>query len=93
MIAKDCPFCGMKNNLDIDTLYPSGTGWKEEQLSDGNTIRYYVSAYDVPKEQWCYKVVCNESYGGCGAEIHGDSIDEVIDKWNTRPEVKNAEIS
>lgn len=82
MIAKDCPFCGMKNNLDIDTLYPSGIGWKDS----GHGYRYYVSIHEeqLPREQWCYKVVCNESYGGCGAEIHGDSIDEVIDKWNTR---------
>ena len=86
MIAKNCPFCGMKNNLDIDTLYPSGIGWKEDDLGDGTTFRHYVSIYseDLPREQWCYKVVCNDSYGGCGATMHGDSIEEVINKWNKR---------
>lgn len=81
--AKPCPFCGMKNNLDIDTLYPSGIGWKED-----NDIRHYVSIHqeELPREQWCYKVICNESYGGCGAEIHGDSAEEAINKWNKRVE-------
>ena len=76
-----CPFCGKAINAnDNDTLYPSGTGWKEE--ADG--FRSYHSVYDVPKEQWCYKIVCQEHYGGCGAEIHGDSIEEVKEKWNKR---------
>ena len=85
MIAKNCPFCGMRNNLDIDTLYPSGIGWiDEEELGQG--FRHYVSVHErhLPKEQWCYKVVCNESYGGCGATMHGDSKEEVVEKWNKR---------
>lgn len=80
MNAKPCPFCGMICNLDLDTLYPSGIGWKDA----GVGYRHYVSAWGVPKEQWCYKIVCNESYGGCGAEIQGDSTTEVIEKWNKR---------
>ena len=77
---RTCPFCGSKINADdLDTLYPSGTGWKEE---DGH--RHYVSVYEVPREQWCYKIVCQEHYGGCGAEMHGDSITEVKEKWNKR---------
>lgn len=83
MQAKPCPFCGMDINAnDHDTLYPSGTGWKDT----GEGYRHYVSAYDVPKEQWCYKIICNESYGGCGAELHGDSVGEVLEKWNRRNE-------
>jgi hypothetical protein len=79
--AKPCPFCGKKIDInDEDTLYPSGTGWKDS----GEGYRHYVSIYDVPKEQWCYKIVCQEHYGGCGAEIHGDSVDETIEKWNRR---------
>ena len=82
--AKDCPFCGRKvNSEDIDTLYPSGTGWIDH-VDEEYEYRSYVSAYDVPKEQWCYKIICNESYGGCGAEIHGDSAEEAIEKWNKR---------
>lgn len=80
--AKPCPFCGHSiDPNDIDTLYPSGTGWIDHHT---DAFRSYVSAYEVPKEQWCYKIICNESYGGCGAEVHGDSIDETLDKWNTR---------
>lgn len=76
-----CPFCGSKINAeDPDTLYPSGTGWEDA----GEGYRHYVSSYNVPKEQWCYKIVCQEHYGGCGAEIHGDSVDEVKEKWNKR---------
>ena len=78
---KSCPFCGKVMDADDpDTLYPSGTGWKDA----GDGYRHYVSIYDVPKEQWCYKIVCQEHYGGCGTEIHGDSIEEVKKKWNKR---------
>jgi hypothetical protein len=78
--AKPCPFCGTKINVnDRDIMYPAGFGWKEE---DGH--RYYVDIHDVPREQWCYKIVCQEHYGGCCAEIIGDSVDEVIEKWNKR---------
>ena len=77
---KPCPFCGKSIDAnDVDTLYPSGTGWVE---SDSH--RHYVSIYEVPKEQWCYKIVCQEHYGGCGAEVYGDSIEEVKEKWNKR---------
>ena len=76
-----CPFCGKKiDPTDIDTLYPSGTGW---ETGEGG-YRHYVSAREVPKDQWCYKVVCQEHYGGCGAEVHGDSKEEALEKWNRR---------
>lgn len=78
--AKPCPFCG--KNIDLnghDTLYPAGFGWVQE---DG--YRHYVDIYDVPKEQWCYKIVCDETAGGCGATVMGDSIEETINKWNKR---------
>lgn len=87
MNAKPCPFCGMKCNLDIDTLYPSGIGWLEDIWDgEGNAFRHYVSIHkrELPKEQWCYQIVCNKSYGGCGAIMHGDSKQEVINKWNKR---------
>ncbi len=80
MNALPCPFCGAHMNPhDRDTLYPSAVGWKEE-----NGYRSYCDIYDVPKEQWCYKIICNESYGGCGATMYGDSITETLDKWNKR---------
>ena len=78
---KPCPFCGSQMNPDDpDTLYPSGIGWVEDEWWS----RHYVNAHNVPKEQWCYKIVCQEHYGGCGAEIHGDSVEAVKTKWNTR---------
>lgn len=83
---KPCPFCGMKLDPDdIDTVYPSGVGWMEYR-DENFECRSYHAATAVPKEQWCFKVICNESYGGCGAEIHGDSREEAIEKWNTRHE-------
>lgn len=81
---KPCPFCGMKlDPEDVDTVYPSGVGWKEDETE---LYRYYVSSREVPKEQWCYKVVCQEHYGGCNASITGDSKEEAIEKWNKRSE-------
>jgi hypothetical protein len=75
-----CPFCGKPVDLeDHDTLYPSGTGWRDDE--NGRTYQRYNQ---VPKEQWCWKLVCNELSGGCGAEIHGDSRQEALAKWNTR---------
>lgn len=81
LIAKNCPFCGANvNPNDMDTLYPSGIAWVE---SSGGYL-HYDSALKYPKEQWCYKIICNESYSGCGAEIHGDSKEEALEKWNKR---------
>lgn len=83
MNAKPCPFCGAKINADdIDTLYPSGIGW----IDADEGYRHYVSIHEqpLPKDQWCYKIICQEHYGGCGAEIHGDSKEEAVEKWNRR---------
>jgi ribosomal protein L37AE/L43A len=81
---KPCPFCGKQPSPDDpDTLYPSGTGWVERR-----GLRHYVSFREAPKEQWCYSMNCPEPSGGCGAEIHGDSAEEAMRKWNTRTEPK-----
>ena len=75
-----CPFCGRHPDIgDGDTLYPTGTGWKQD---DG--YRSYHRYTEVPKEQWCYGMHCTESSGGCGAEVHGDSAVEALAKWNSR---------
>ena len=86
--ALPCPFCGMNADLDgEDTIYPTGTGWWfNEELQ----IRTYHRALEVPKEQWCWGMHCPETYGGCGARIHGDSKDEALAKWNTR---SNADVT
>ena len=89
MIAKDCPFCGKSIDPDdIDTLYPSGSGWKESDWGDGTMIRHYVSVHSekLPKEQWCYKIICQTHYGGCGATMYGDSKEETLENWNKRVE-------
>jgi hypothetical protein len=77
-----CPFCGKGVDLDDeDTLYPSGVGWKfDEELQ----MRTYHRLHDVPPEQWCYGLHCSTNSGGCSAEIHGDSKEEVVYKWNRR---------
>ena len=84
--ALPCPFCGMNADLDgEDTIYPTGTGWRfNEELQ----IRTYHRALEVPEEQWCWGMHCPETYGGCGASIHGDSKDEALAKWNTRSNAK-----
>lgn len=78
---KPCPFCGKEVDIDgEDTLYPNGTGWK---ISDGG-LRGYFSFREVPKEQWCWSIHCPENYGGCGAQVSGDSKEEAIEKWERR---------
>lgn len=77
---KPCPFCGKEPDIsDGDSLYPTGTGWKDE-----GEYRSYHKGSEVPKEQWCYAAGCSELSGGCSAEVFGDSRQEAIDKWNTR---------
>ena len=84
-----CPFCGMVSDTDWDdTLYPTGSFWADHP--DG--FRHYFSRAlyrgdesKMPEpEGKVFQIVCSENYGGCGAEIHGDSIEEVIQKWERR---------
>lgn len=75
-----CPFCGKKPELDgEDTLYPTGR-WRED---DG--IRHYLFPDDPrPAHGQVYTMHCPETYGGCGAQVSGDSKDAVLGKWNRR---------
>ena len=81
---KPCPFCGKVPDLDDpDTLYPIGVYW----YPDGD----YGQTYSTQKFNHigvagtpCYKLVCDILFGGCGAEMHGDSKQEVIEKWSRR---------
>lgn len=77
-----CPFCGMipDPEEDEDCLYPSGTGWRDRP----NGLREYLDFRMVPRSNWCYTLHCVQHHGGCGAEMHGDSRQEAIDKWNKR---------
>lgn len=81
----DCPFCGFVFPDDpddlLDVVYRTGTVWRKAKYG-----RTYHASADFPGavDGYCWKVLCNESMGGCGVEMHGDSQQEVIDKWNTR---------
>ena len=88
-----CPFCGrdLKNDLD-DSFYPTGTKWEDvDCLGDGqNVIRRYLSLREPLRSDniiasgSVYGVYCATSSGGCGAELSGDSPEEVLARWNTR---------
>ena len=88
MKLKPCPFCGLTSDTDWeDTLYPSGVGWREDTgvIDDVTPFRHYLGAYR--RDQWqgtCYEINCAVTYGGCGANISGDSEEDVIEKWNKR---------
>lgn len=76
-----CPFCGKEVDLDCpDTLYPSGIVW----VNDEECYRFYGTRkqYPVP-DGHCYTLHCNNGVG-CGAQMHGDSAEEVIEQWNRR---------
>lgn len=78
-----CPFCGWAPSPDddlIDVVYPSGTMWRQK----GNFRTYHSYSERQEGDQFCWNVVCNESMGGCGAEMYGDSKEEAISKWNRR---------
>lgn len=81
MTLLPCPFCGYELDPDeSDHLYPSGVGWRDD-LHSG---RSYHPGREVPPEQRCWQVVCSQHMGGCGAEMHGDSKQEAVDRWNRR---------
>lgn len=74
-----CPFCGSAlDDADHDTLHKSHIAWK---YAHGH--RKYVR-YNEPCDGHCYEVHCPTTYGGCGATITADSIEEVIAAWNKR---------
>ena len=77
-----CPFCGWTADPTdlIDVVYPSGTMWRE--VGGYRTYLHYQDRQEG--DNFCFVVVCNQSMGGCSAEIHGDSKEEAIAKWNRR---------
>ena len=83
---KDCPFCGCHVDFDDpDTLHPSGVFWRD---TEHGRLYYGWSECDFEdRENKCYQLNCL----GCGCEMHGDSKDEVIEKWEKR--VKRVKIS
>jgi hypothetical protein len=82
MKALPCPFCGKEVDFDdADTLYPSGSGWKDDVIEG---IRTYHNFRIVPKSQWCWSMHCPTPAGGCGCEVSGDSKEEALARWNLR---------
>lgn len=80
---KECPFCGKVPDLDEpDTLYPTGIVWKYNKEFD--RISYHTRREMPDYDGQCYSLNCPTHLGGCGAEIHGDSIEEVKERWERR---------
>ena len=78
--VKDCPFCGLQVDIaDSDVLHIDGA-----YVDEPNGMRHYVSAWDEKRTGFCYVLNCPVHYGGCGCSMSGDSIQEVLDKWNER---------
>lgn len=79
--AMPCPFCGRASNIhDSETLFPTGARWRETDI--GRIYHRQLDGKD--SDGWVWGMHCPESYGGCGAEIHGDTKDEALAKWNRR---------
>lgn len=78
-----CPFCGKKPDLeDPDTLYPSGIYWRWDKELDMRTYHRHKEKIDGDLPSWLMH--CPETAGGCGVEIHGDTKEEILSKWNKR---------
>mgnify|MGYP006343249001 CR=1 FL=1 len=87
LIARPCPFCGKAADLkNDDTLYPSGIWWRE---CDG--LRSYHGHKDRCEDDFqCWGMHCQETAGGCGASVSGDSATDALEKWNKRPDALQA---
>lgn len=88
---KKCPFCGHKIQDVIDSVHKTGIYWSYNPELDVKLFgtdcqmkHYSAKQTDNP----CYRITCLETEGGCSASIDGDTLEEVIDKWNTRHEAK-----
>ena len=79
---KPCPFCGKVPDMeDGDTMFPSGTFWRPHR----EVGRIYVGPKErLETDNACWLIRCPEVSGGCDAEIEGDSMENVVSKWNRR---------
>ena len=84
---KPCPFCGFqvdRYGLD-DVFYPSGLFWRGcDEDEFGINRQYFSSKERISGDNTCYNIICNETMGGCGASVEGDTIEETAEKWNRR---------
>lgn len=79
---RPCPFCGRAVSEDLsDTLHRNGIRWSV--LPDGSR-HYHTGIPGEPGDGQCWSMHCNQSDGGCGAEVHGDSEAEARAAWNRR---------
>jgi hypothetical protein len=76
----NCPFCGKIPYMEgDDTLYPTSR-WREDR-----GFRHYILPDDQREEHGRHWTMhCPTVYGGCGAEVGGDSKEEAIAAWNRR---------
>lgn len=91
---KPCPFCGKPFDPESgDSLYPSGIVWRIDPESGLHYYDFWKNRR--PDDGICYQLICPSHERGCGAEMHADSKEEVIKKWNIRvapiPEAQKAE--
>jgi hypothetical protein len=79
---KPCPFCGKEPDMDGgDTMYPSGVYWRPHE----EVGRIYIGHKErQPGDNSCWLINCVGIAGGCEAQMHGDSMEEVVEKWNRR---------
>lgn len=78
-----CPFCGKKPDVsNPDTLYPTGIVWVDKK--DVGRVYGTRNQLDYTHGGQCWSINCVTSSGGCGVEMHGDSKEEAINKWQTR---------
>lgn len=66
---------------DNDTLYPSGTVWRQHELGyrEYTSLRAAQSNPQFEIEGYVFKIECN-----CGAEMQADEKDTVVALWNQR---------
>jgi len=75
-----CPFCGKEIDInDPDTLYPNGFAWEYDEELECRTYHETRHLRQSNIDQWCYGLHCE-----CGAEMHGDTREQVIESWSAR---------
>lgn len=72
----------MAEFLDVDLKPCPFCGFKPDPNDDD-------CIYPVDAGRKIWQLVCYEHGGGCNAEVLGSSVEDVIERWNTRVEVNN----
>lgn len=83
-----CPFCG-HTPIDLrGAIHPTGQGWRDDPIGEGDKMLRHYMRRDDPRgiHGLSWTLGCLEHEGGCGADMRGDSRPEVIANWNRRYE-------